>query len=414
MKILVICQHYWPEPYPLSDVCEELVRRGHEVHVVTGVPNYPMGKTYPDYKQRNRRKEVHNQVRITRTFTIPRRNNVFFRMLNYLSYAISSSWYALWLQEEYDVVFTNQTSPVLMSLAALVYARKWRKRVVMYCMDVWPACLAAGGIRETDLLYRACHILSGWIYRGMDQIQITSRMFREYLLERHAVLPERIDWMPQYAASGFETSKRQTPKRNTVELMFAGNVGAAQDLGTVLDAAEQLAKEAPQLRWHIVGDGSELKRLQQEAKKRSLSQVVFHGRKSAAKMPELYAQADAMLVTLIPDPSISLTLPGKVQTYMAAGKPILAAANGEIPRTIQAAGCGFCAPAGDAAGFARAVRQFLRTDDKSSLGTNARRYYETHFTRTRFMDALEKQLCINAQQAEGPVKKTEGSGMLSA
>ena len=129
MKILVVCQHYWPEPYPLADTCEELVRRGHEVHMITGVPNYPMGYIYEEYKNGKNREQVHNGVRITRTFTIGRRQNVLFRMLNYFSYAISSTLYVLGLKEEYDVVYTNQTSPIMMVNAAMAYAKKWKKKV---------------------------------------------------------------------------------------------------------------------------------------------------------------------------------------------------------------------------------------------------------------------------------------------
>ena len=124
MKILVVCQHYWPEPYPLPDICEELVRRGHSVDLITDVPNYPMGITYPNYKNGQRRKEKHNGVHITRVFTIARRHNAVFRLLNYYSFMLSSTWYAKHLKEEYDVVFTNQTSPVMMSNAAFAYAKK--------------------------------------------------------------------------------------------------------------------------------------------------------------------------------------------------------------------------------------------------------------------------------------------------
>lgn len=153
MKILVICQHYWPEPYPLPDICEELVRRGHTVDLVTDVPNYPMGITYPGYKNGARRREEHKGVHITRTFTVARRHNAVFRLLNYYSYALSSSWYVRHLKKDYDVVFTNQSSPVMMSSAAFPMLKAWEK-VVMYCMDLWPACLAAGGIKETSPIYK--------------------------------------------------------------------------------------------------------------------------------------------------------------------------------------------------------------------------------------------------------------------
>lgn len=400
MKILVVCQHYWPEPYPLPDICEELVRRGHQVDLITDVPNYPMGITYSEYKNGARRREEHNGVRITRTFTIARRHNAVFRLLNYYSYAWSSSHYARHLREDYDVVFTNQTSPVMMSSAAFAYAKKHGKKVVMYCMDLWPACLAAGGLTERSLIYRFFGWESRRLYNKPDRILITSRMFRDYLEQQHGVDGGKIAYLPQYAAAQFDALPPADPGKQTVDLMFAGNVGAAQSLTTVLAAAE-LLRDEPRLRWHIVGDGSELARLQALAAEKKLDCVIFHGRRPPEEMPRYYAMADAMLVTLTADRFISLTLPGKVQTYMAAGKPILAAAAGEIPQVIEAARCGWCAEAENASDLAQKVRQFLQWDDKAALGRNARAYYEAHFTRDRFMDALEQELRDAAQSEEG-------------
>lgn len=395
MKILVVCQHYWPEPYPLRDVCEELVARGHQVDLITGVPNYPMGKIYPAYRKGNNRRQVHNGVRIHRTFTIGRRNNVLFRFLNYFSFAISSAIYACHMKETFDVVFTNQTSPVMMSGGALAYGRKHGKKVVLYAMDLWPASLTAGGIREGSLVYRVFHWISGLIYRGADRILITSEMFRDYLRREFGIDDKRIGYHPQYTELSFE--KESQREKDTVDLMFAGNVGAAQCIPTILQTA-QLLKDRTQLRWHIVGDGSELAANQKLADKMELSNVIFHGRKPQEQMPQYYAMADAMLITLTADPLISLTLPGKVQTYMAAGKPIIGAANGEIPRTIEKSGCGFCAPAEDAAGLAEAVKTFLEYPNKAMLGENARRYYLENFSRLRFMDNLEKELLHFSQQ----------------
>ena len=390
MKILVVCQHYWPEPYPLEDVCEELAARGHTVHVITDVPNYPMGLIYPEYKGGKNRRQVHNGVQITRTFTIGRRKNVLFRFLNYYSYAISSTLFARGLKEEYDVVFTNQTSPVMMSSAAMAYAKKHQKKTVLYCMDLWPASLAAGGVGESSPLYRFFGWVSGRIYRKADRILITSGMFRNYLREHFDIPDEKIGYHPQYADSRFQAAQTAGQKE-TVDLMFAGNVGKAQCIPTILQAAKALENEHA-LRWHIVGDGSELENARAMARELGLEQVIFHGRKPLEEMPRYYAMADAMLVTLTADPVISLTLPGKVQTYMAAGKPIIAAADGEIPQVLANAGCGFCGPAENGAALADAVREFLNCDHREQLGANARRYYDENFTRSKFMDNLEREL----------------------
>ena len=397
MKILVVCQHYWPEPYPLADTCEELVRRGHEVHLVTGVPNYPMGYIYDDYKDGKNRSQIHNGVKITRTFTIGRRQNVLFRMLNYFSFAISSTIHILGLKEDYDVVYTNQTSPVMMVSAAMAYAKKWKKKTVLYCMDLWPASLAAGGIRQDSIIYKVFGAISGWLYRKADRILITSQMFRDYFMGEFGIDMDKIGYLPQYADSTFDVLQPREYD-GKVNLMFAGNIGAAQSIPTILQAAKELSHR-PELRWHIVGDGSELEKLQKMTQDLGLDNVIFHGRIPLEEMPKFYAMADAMLLTLTADPFISMTLPGKAQTYMAVGKPILAAADGEIPAVLRESKCGFCAKAEDARGFAAAVEKFLDCQDKAKLGRNAREYYLKHFTRDMFMDHLEREL-LNAAEID--------------
>ena len=397
VKILVVCQHYWPEPYPLQDLCEEMVKRGHEVHVVTGVPNYPMGVIYPEYRNGKGRRQEKDGVKITRTFTIGRRHNILFRFLNYYSYAISSTRYVRGLKDEYDVVFTNQTSPIMMTSAAMAYAKKWNKKVVLYCMDLWPASLAAGGISEDSPIYRYFHHVSKKLYRKADEILITSQMFRDYLRKHFDIPDEKIIYHPQYADDrfGVDAGAIVEPKE-TVDLVFAGNVGAAQSLTTVIKAAKIFQNES-RLRWHIVGDGSELNNLKAMVREFELENIIFHGRKPLEDMPKYYAMADAMMVTLTADPFISLTLPGKVQTYMASGKPIIAAANGEIPNVINSSQCGFWANAEDEQGLAEVVRKFIDSAYKSSLGKNAREYYDKNFTRKKFMDKLEAELMKHAR-----------------
>lgn len=390
MKILVVTQHYWPEQFPSTDLCEGLAARGHQVDVLTDVPNYPMGYIFPDYKGRKRRREQHNGVNIIRCFTIGRRHGTLFRMLNYYSFSISSTLASRALAKDYDVVLAIQSSPIMMVNAGLSYARRTGKKCLFYTMDLWPASLTAGGVSESSPIYKLFYRISRRLYRKADRILITSEMFRDYLHEQFQIPDSRMQWLPQYAAAQFDHLPA-APGKDTVDLMFAGNVGAAQSLTTVLQAAK-LLQDIPNLRWHIVGDGSELAHLKALAQAQGLSQVIFHGRKPPEEMPDYYATADAMLVTLTADAFIGMTLPAKVQSYMAAGKPILAAANGEISQVLAEAGCGFCAPAEDGAGLAQAVRAFLACPDRAQLGHNARAYYQAHFTKEMFMDALERAL----------------------
>ena len=311
-KILVICQYYRPEPFRVSDICEEMVRRGYEVQVVTGYPNYPEGVLYEGYGKGKNIDEVINGVKVHRCYTVPRQTGSVKRLMNYYSYAISSTNYVLSKDcvasdgKLFDVVFCNQLSPVMMADAAIAYKKKYKVPVVMYCLDLWPESLIAGGITRESMIFKFFHHVSKKIYRQVDKILITSRMFSEYLRNEFGVEKERIEYLPQYAEGIFE----QIPPREedgVFNFMFAGNIGAVQSVETVIRAAEMLNCE-PAI-FHIVGGGTDLERLKGLAE--GLENIVFYGRRPLEEMPEFYAKADAMLVTLAADPVLSLTLPEK-------------------------------------------------------------------------------------------------------
>ena len=392
-KILVICQYYKPEPFRISDICEEMVRRGHEVLVVTGYPNYPEGILYEGYGKGKHIDEVINGVKVHRCYTIPRETGTVKRMLNYYSYATSSTKYVLSDKcvamdgKPFDVVFCNQLSPVMMADAAIAYKKKYKVPAVMYCLDLWPESLIAGGITRESVIYKYFHHVSKKIYRQMDKILITSRLFSNYLIKEFNIKKEKIEYLPQYAEGIFE---RISPKKEngTFDFVFAGNIGAVQSVETVIKAAE-LLKDEP-VRFHIVGGGTDLERLQQKAK--GLEHVIFYGRRPLEEMPEYYAKADAMLVTLAADPVLSLTLPGKVQSYMAVGKPIIGAIDGETKNTIKKAQCGFCGKADDASELAENIKRFINCGDRATMGQRARKYYEENFEEKLFMNKLEQKL----------------------
>lgn len=391
-KILVICQYYKPEPFRISDICEEMVRRGHEVQVVTGYPNYPEGVLYDGYGKGKHIDEVVNGVKIHRCFTIPRETGTAKRMMNYYSYAVSSTAYVLSNDcvtsdgKPFDVVFCNQLSPVMMAYAAIAYKKKYKVPIIMYCLDLWPESLIAGGITRESSIYKYYHHVSKKIYRQMDKILITSRMFSKYLASEFGVKMERIEYLPQYAEGIFE----QIPPREedgVFNFMFAGNIGSVQSVETVIKAAEQL-KDEP-IKFHIVGGGTDLDRLKGLAE--GLDNIIFYGRHPLEEMPEFYAKADAMLITLAADPVLSLTLPGKVQSYMVVGKPIIGAIDGETKEVIEAAQCGFCGKADNVDELVENINKFIRSDRREKMGQNARKYYEENFEEKIFMDKLESK-----------------------
>lgn len=395
-KILVICQYYKPEPFRISDICEEMVRRGHEVQVVTGYPNYPEGKLYDGYGKGKHIDEVINGVKVHRCYTVPRETGTIKRMMNYYSYAASATKYVLSGKcvasdgGKFDLVFCNQLSPVMMADAAIAYKKKHKVPVIMYCLDLWPESLIAGGITRDSKIYKYYHHVSKRIYRQMDKILITSRMFSDYLQKEFGIKQNRIEYLPQYAEGIFEELPAKEEK-GTFDFMFAGNIGEIQSVETILQAAEMLKEEPVKI--HIVGGGTDLQRLQNIKEEKQLENVVFYGRRPLEEMPEFYKKADAMLVTLAADPVLSLTLPGKVQSYMAVGKPIIGAIDGETQNVIKESECGFCGAADDAEALAENVKKFIESEtDRKAMGMNARRFYEEHFQTTLFMNKLEDEL----------------------
>ena len=398
MKILIISQHYYPEPFRITDICEELVKRGHEVSVITGLPNYPKGEIYPGYRDKSKREEEINGVKVHRCFTIGRKGGVVKRVLNYYSFALSSKAYAARLKEEFDVVLVNQLSPVMMAWAGIRYKKKHKKKLVLYCLDLWPESLIAGGIRRGSVIYKIFRKVSEKVYRQADTLLITSRMFRGYLEKEFGIPEEKISYLPQYAERLFTPEDCRKEPDGTIDLMFAGNIGAAQSVQTLLRAAK-LTQDIENLYWHIVGDGSERERCEKLASELGLKRVTFYGKKPLSEMPIYYKKADAMLVSLMKDPVLSLTLPGKVQTYMAAGKPLICSADGETAEVVKEADCGLCSGAEDAEALAENVRKFCLdagADAKRKYAENSAEWYRKNFTGEIFFGGLEKVLAERA------------------
>ena len=387
MKILVICQYYYPEPFRISDICEELVKQGHKVTVVTGTPNYPMGEIYEGYHDKDKQDEIINGVKVHRCKIHPRKTGSINRFWNYYSYCFASTRYVSKLDGSYDVVFINQLSPVIMAQAGIRYARKWNKKSVLYCLDLWPASLSAGGIKG-GLIYKWFHRKSKKIYRAVDKILITSKSFADYFEKEFGI--SETTYLPQYAEDTFSPDKCRKEPDEFIDLMFAGNIGAAQSVDTIIKAAA-LCKDVKNLRWHIVGDGKELDSMKRFAKELDVP-VIFHGRKPMEDMPKYYAMADAMLVTMEKDLDLSLTLPGKVQSYMAAGKPIIGAIDGEAQFIISEANCGYAVPANDYMALANSVRDMCMSLGLDEMGRKSREYYLNKFTKKSVLKQFEECL----------------------
>lgn len=393
LKILVVSQHYWPEPFFFPDVCEELVKRGNDVTVLTGIPNYPEGEVYDRYADGKRRYEERNGVRIIRSPLIPRHKDVIHRVANYFSFAAEARHMARGLERDFDVVVVFQTSPVMMAEPALEYGRLNDVPVLLWCMDIWPECLTAGGIKRGSAPFEVFRLISKRMYSRADKLAVSSPMFADYMQNEFGIDKARVSYLPQYAEDLFSTAEvghdvGYDPAK--VNLTFAGNVGSAQSVETIVEAANIL-RDNTQIVFHIVGSGSSEISCRERAKGYGLKNIVFHGRHELEEMPAYYSSSDAMLVSFANNPVLGFTLPRKTQSYLAAGKPIIGTGVGESKRVVDAARCGLTCDPDDPVGLAACCVVFSEQsrDVMRRLGANARAYYEANYAKELFFKRLE-------------------------
>ena len=390
MKILVVCQYYYPENFQITPICEQLVADGYDVTVLTGLPNYPTGNIPEEYKK-GHRKEKRNGVKIIRCSEIGRKKGAVYLAMNYLSYCMSASAKIRKLSPSYDLVFVYQLSPILMGVPGRIYSRRHHIPMVLYCCDLWPESLKMYIKSESNPLFKAVKLLSKKIYSAADLVIGQSTSFLPYLRNTHQIPDKKLRYIPAFADETYLTQDF-TPDDATVDFVFLGNLGIAQNLIIVLQAVEKI-KNLPGFKVHFVGDGTVLSEMKEFVKSHHLQEIVcFYGRRPVEEMPKYYKLADACLVSLKADNATGLTLPSKVQGYMAAGKPIIGMIDGSAKDVIEESKCGICVPAGDVSGLANAMKSFITENEKySNCGQNGRQYFIDNFSKKKFMEKLEKE-----------------------
>ncbi|MEH7521659.1 glycosyltransferase family 4 protein [Bacillus sp. JJ1503] len=401
MKILVVCQYFYPEQFRVNDICFELVKDRHDVTVLTGLPNYPSGIVDIKYKGLKNRNEEINGVKIVRSWLLGRGEGTKKLAANYLSFAIFSTFKALFIRKDFDLILVYQLSPVTMALPGILLKKLTKKPLIIYCHDLWPESIASVGISSDSKIYSILLKLSKWIYKNADYIFTSSKLFEEYFKEILKV-HKRIIHLPVYAEALFENITPNKKENENINLVFAGNIGEMQSVETIIYAAKEL-KGARDIKFHIVGDGSSKAKCVELVNQLKLENVNFHGHFPITEMPRFYEMADAFLVTLKANKVISYTLPNKVQSYMAAGKPIIGSIDGETQIVIDEAGCGYCSAAEDSTELANNIRKFAKEKDKHfAYGKNARAYYDNNFSKIKYIDRLNDLL--TKIKLEGDVK----------
>lgn len=390
MKILVVCQYYYPENFQITPICEQLVADGYDVTVLTGLPNYPTGIIPEEYKK-GHRKEKRNGVKIIRCSEIGRKKGAIYLAMNYLSYCLSASAKIRKISSSYDLVFVYQLSPILMGVPGRIYSKKYHVPMVLYCCDLWPESLKMYVKSESSLLFKAVKYLSKKIYRAADIVIGQSTSFLPYLRRMHKIPDNKLRYIPAFADEAYLT-QNFTPDDNTIDFVFLGNLGIAQNLIAVLKAVEMI-KNLPGFKVHFVGDGTVMSELKEYVATHHLQNIVlFHGRRPVEEMPKYYKLADACLVSLKADNATGFTLRSKVQGYMATGKTIIGMIDGSAKDVIDESKCGICVSAGDISSLANAMKSFITENDKySNCGQNGRQYFIDNFSKKKFMEKLEKE-----------------------
>lgn len=390
MKILIVSQHYWPENFRITDIAESLASNGHQVTVLCGLPNYPKGYVFDGYKHGENRIQEHNGVRIIRAKEIGRREGILFRFLNYYSFPYHANKLIRKLDKDFDVVLVNELSPIMSTVPGIKYAKKYNKPLIMYEMDLWPESLLAGGIKKDSFIYKHYKKVSSKIYSEFDKIIVSTKEHIPYIKALPNCESLDIDYLPQYAESIFEESNCDTIDNGIIDLMFAGNIGKAQSIDTIIKAAA-LLKDDQKFRFHIVGSGSELDNARKLASSLGTDNVIFYGQKPLDEMPDLYKIADAMLVTLEDKPYANMTIPGKVQSYMASCKPIIGSINGSCADFIKNNEIGYVCSSMDSESLANIIKG-LDINILKDIGEHSREVYFKKYGKEIFIGKLIEEL----------------------
>lgn len=402
-RVLLISQYFSPEQFRVNDICRAWTQRGYEVTVLTGIPNYPAGKFFQGYGLFKRRRETLFGARVIRLPIVPRGKSAAMLALNYLSFVVSGFFFSRFTRLQADCVFVYEVSPMLQALPGVWFAKRRGIPCYLYVADLWPENFEiVTGIHSRAVIKPLERIIAR-IYRGCDMIFTSSEGFIPAIASR-GVPESKLRYWPQYFEGCYRPLTRAQARASGADMLpearfrvlFAGNIGQAQGLQALLDAALLLkARGAGDTEFCLVGDGRCKAELVQNAGLLGLNAMFrFLPRVPEESVPYYFAQADASLICLGAGDAFSFTLPGKTQSCLACGKPVLVCADGEARRVIEEARAGLTAAAGDAKGLAEAILALraLPADERRAMGERAAAYAHARFDKARLLDEMDEYL----------------------
>lgn len=398
LRILIITQYFWPENFRINDLVLELQSKGHKLTILTGKPNYPKGEFFSEYLESPNNYDLYQKTPVIRIPMLPRGNGGIRLILNYLVFAISASFFGplKLYKKEFDVIFVFEPSPITVGIPAVLLKKIKKAPIIFWVLDLWPETLSAVGvIKSRSTLYLVGKLVSS-IYNKSDLILGQSRGFKKEI-NKYCTSKHKFRYFPNWTESIFEKNiKDYAPEipleKNIFNIVFTGNIGESQDFSAILDTAEQIPKDSG-VRWYIIGDGRLSGWLQNEVNNRLLVDRFFLlGRFSLERMPSFYNCASALLVSLKAEPVFALTIPGKVQSYMAAGKPILTMLDGEGSNLIQKAKAGLIAPSGNSYLLKKNIYSMcsMKKSELIKMGLNGKEFARLEFSKKKLMNQLEE------------------------
>lgn len=382
MKILIVSENFYPDTFAINNIVKELVERGHSVTVLTGLPDYTTSLIPDEYKHGKNRIQNYCGATVYRVPTIARHHGPIWRALNYLSFVVSGNIFArTHIFEEFDVIYVWEVSPVTMTIPAITLKHRYNKPLFLYCLDIWPECIKAMGFREKSIVFSIVKELSGWIYRQCDHIAVSSEPFFSYLESVNNCDRSKMSYLPQFASEDLLNMDLNKEPNGCFDFLYIGNIGKAQDMHCLIDAIAKMQNRLD-VTFHIIGGGSAYLDTKVYAEKTGAAKIIkFYGPMPSAKAAQYYKTADACVLTLDGSSQIGDTLPGKLQTYMAAGKPIFGAINGAGNIVINESKSGKCVNSGDSEGLCGLLLDYINnTCDYDQCGSNARKYFLENYT----------------------------------
>ena len=396
MRVLLVTQYFYPENFKSNDIALELTKRGHDVTVLTGLPNYPEGKIYESYGFFKKTKENCLEIKIIRTWLVPRGKGGGIRLfLNYFSWAFFASIRAVFLsfQKQFDVILVHEPSPITQGFPAIVVSKIQKIPLHFWVLDLWPESLtSAGGIKNKYVLSIFTKMVK-YIYNNSDTILISSKGFKESILEK-GDYNDKLVYFPNWAEDSILEGSLNYPIPDLpkgFKIIFAGNIGVAQDVNSIIKAA-LILKKRTNIHFVFIGDGRSKVDLEDFVIENNLNQTVhFLGRFPIIAMKTFFNQADVLLVSLKDELIFNLTVPAKLQAYLCTQKPILGMLNGEGASIISDANCGLFAKAGDFKGLSEKIVELyeMSNEQRNILGRNGFEYFKKNFTMSKCIDNLE-------------------------